>query len=108
MLGGLLHAGVDLGITALHPVTGAAIPVFAADYVISEYGTRALMGVPAHDRRDRVFADHYGLPSVTVNNSSESEDTPILLNSQQVCTCNGTSSPLGNEILAFIKGLAVL
>jgi leucyl-tRNA synthetase len=44
-----------------HPLTGAAVPVLAADYVIESYGTGAVMGVPAHDERDRRFAAANGL-----------------------------------------------
>ncbi len=54
--------GVDLGVTALNPVTGEQIPVYAADYVLAEYGTGAIMAVPAHDQRDLDFARRFGLP----------------------------------------------
>ena len=50
------------GSTRPHPVTGALLPVLEADYVIESYGTGAVMGVPAHDERDRRFATAYGLP----------------------------------------------
>ena len=54
--------GVDLGVTALNPVTGEDIPVYAADYVLADYGTGAIMAVPAHDQRDLDFARRFGLP----------------------------------------------
>jgi leucyl-tRNA synthetase len=54
--------GVDLGITATNPVTGEEIPVWASDYVLADYGTGAIMAVPAHDQRDLDFAKAMGLP----------------------------------------------
>ena len=54
--------GVDLGVTALNPVNGESIPVFVADYVLADYGTGAIMAVPAHDQRDLDFARAFGLP----------------------------------------------
>ncbi|HEY0888123.1 MAG TPA: leucine--tRNA ligase [Nocardioides sp.] len=54
--------GVDLGITATNPVTGEQIPVWASDYVLADYGTGAIMAVPAHDQRDLDFAKAMGLP----------------------------------------------
>jgi leucyl-tRNA synthetase len=54
--------GVDLGVTATNPVTGEQIPVWAADYVLADYGTGAIMAVPAHDQRDLDFARAFGLP----------------------------------------------
>ena len=45
-----------------HPLTGDAVPVHEADYVVESYGTGAVMGVPAHDERDRRFAAAHGLP----------------------------------------------
>jgi leucyl-tRNA synthetase len=51
-----------VGSTRPHPLTGQEIPVLAADYVIESYGTRAVMGVPAHDERDARFAAQEGLP----------------------------------------------
>jgi leucyl-tRNA synthetase len=53
--------GVPLGRTVTNPVTGEQIPMFVADYVLLEYGTGAIMAVPAHDERDHAFAEKYGL-----------------------------------------------
>jgi leucyl-tRNA synthetase len=54
--------GVALGRTVTNPVNGEEIPMFVGDYVLMEYGTGALMGVPAHDHRDFEFATAFGLP----------------------------------------------
>jgi len=51
------------GGTRPHPITGAAIPVFEAEYVVETYGTGAVMGVPVHDERDRRFAEEHGIPT---------------------------------------------
>jgi leucyl-tRNA synthetase len=53
--------GVPLGRTVTNPVTEEQIPMFVADYVLMEYGTGAIMGVPAHDQRDYDFAVAFGL-----------------------------------------------
>jgi leucyl-tRNA synthetase len=53
--------GVPLGRTVTNPVNGEQIPVFVADYVLMEYGTGAIMAVPAHDPRDYEFAKRFGL-----------------------------------------------
>ena len=54
--------GVPLGRTVVNPVNGERIPMFVADYVLMEYGTGAIMAVPAHDQRDYDFAKAFGLP----------------------------------------------
>jgi leucyl-tRNA synthetase len=54
--------GVDTGITVLNPVSGEAVPVYVADYVLAGYGTGVVMGVPAHDERDNAFARKFNLP----------------------------------------------
>jgi leucyl-tRNA synthetase len=54
--------GVPIGAQVRNPATGEAIPVWIADYVLAEYGTGAVMGVPAHDSRDFQFARRYELP----------------------------------------------
>jgi leucyl-tRNA synthetase len=54
--------GVFVGSYARNPATGEAIPVWIADYVLMEYGTGAIMAVPAHDKRDFEFATQFGLP----------------------------------------------
>jgi leucyl-tRNA synthetase len=54
--------GVPLGRTVTNPVNGEQLPMFVADYVLMEYGTGAIMAVPAHDERDHAFARAFGLP----------------------------------------------
>ncbi|NDU92206.1 MAG: leucine--tRNA ligase, partial [Ferrovum sp.] len=54
--------GMDTGMTVVHPLTGAHLPVWVANYVLMGYGEGAVMAVPAHDQRDFEFAMQYGLP----------------------------------------------
>jgi len=63
--------GAEAGIHAVHPLTGASIPVWIANYVLMGYGTGAIMAVPAHDQRDFEFATKYKLPIVEVVRASE-------------------------------------
>ncbi|MCZ8368782.1 MAG: leucine--tRNA ligase [Porphyrobacter sp.] len=58
--------GYRTPITARHPFTGEALPVFIANFVLMEYGTGAVMGVPGHDQRDFEFATKYELPILRV------------------------------------------
>ena len=58
--------GVFLGASAINPATGRPMPVWIADYVLMEYGTGAIMAVPAHDERDFAFAREFGLEVVRV------------------------------------------
>jgi len=54
--------GIPIGARVRNPASGELVPVWIADYVLAEYGTGAVMGVPAHDQRDFVFARQYELP----------------------------------------------
>ncbi len=58
--------GVALGISAIHPLTGAEVPIWAANFVLMGYGTGAVMAVPGHDQRDWEMASKYGLPITQV------------------------------------------
>jgi len=59
---GVKKEGIFTGAHAVNPVNGEAVPVWAADYVLMEYGTGAIMAVPAHDQRDFLFAKEHKLP----------------------------------------------
>ena len=54
------------GISAINPINNKEIPIFVSDYVLMSYGTGAIMAVPAHDERDKEFANKYGLDLITV------------------------------------------
>ena len=61
-LGAIEKHGVATGHFALNPYNGARVPIWIANYILADYGTGAIMSVPAHDERDFEFATKYGLP----------------------------------------------
>lgn len=91
--------GFDTGITAVHPITGADLPVYIANFVLMDYGTGAVMGVPGHDQRDFEFSTKYGLPILRVVAADETAaDAPI------------TEAEAGDGVLvnsAFLNGKTV-
>lgn len=80
-------------INAIHPLTHEDIPVYVADYILTDYGTGAIMGVPGHDERDMEFATKYGIKILRViqNENSENES---LINSNEL---NGLSVEQAKE-----------
>jgi leucyl-tRNA synthetase len=67
-------SGVDTGLKAIHPLTGELVPVWAANFVLMDYGSGAVMSVPGHDQRDFEFAKKYGLAIKQVIAGSDSDD----------------------------------
>jgi leucyl-tRNA synthetase len=66
-------SGVFLNRYAINPVNGAKLPIWASDYVLADYGTGAIMAVPAHDQRDLDFAKAFKLPVVVVVETGEED-----------------------------------
>ena len=66
--------GVDTGFKAIHPITGELVPVWAANFVLMDYGSGAVMSVPGHDQRDYEFATKYGLAITQVIEVNEEDD----------------------------------
>jgi leucyl-tRNA synthetase len=73
MAEGRVKTGVPLGRKAINPVNGEEIDIWAADYVLADYGTGAIMAVPAHDQRDLDFARTFGLPVRVVIDTGEAD-----------------------------------
>ena len=69
--------GIDTGVTAIHPLTGNTVPVWVANYVLMDYGSGAVMAVPAHDQRDFEFAKKYNLAIEQVIAPSEGANCDI-------------------------------
>ncbi|HVZ88579.1 MAG TPA: leucine--tRNA ligase [Polyangia bacterium] len=84
--------GVFTGATATNPVNGKAIPIWIADYVLSTYGTGAIMAVPAHDERDFAFAKKFGIPIVQVVKpaSGPAPDPEVAFTEDGVATNSGS------------------
>ena len=105
--------GVPLGAFGIHPLTSEKVPIYVADYVLSGYGTGAVMAVPAHDERDFEFAQKFKLPIKQViklegNDNDKGASLPItepgiLLNSGEF---DGLSS--GAAKTAIVKKLISL
>jgi len=73
MTGGASPGGVFTGAFATHPLSGEALPVYVADYVLGQYGTGAVMGVPGCDERDAALARRYDLPVTPVDPAAKPE-----------------------------------
>ncbi|HEY2317460.1 MAG TPA: leucine--tRNA ligase [Solirubrobacteraceae bacterium] len=86
--------GVPLGRTVTNPVNGEQLPMFVADYVLMEYGTGAVMGVPAHDQRDYEFARAFDLPIRPVVAPADAEDPDV---SEQAFTAHTEHEKLINS-----------
>ena len=69
--------GVFTGAYAINPVNGEKVPIWIADYVLEDYGTGAVMAVPAHDERDYAFAKKYSLPMKRVIESQDGKPTEL-------------------------------
>ena len=78
MTGEIDKEGVDTGRSVINPFTNRPVPVWVANFVLGEYGTGAVMGVPAHDQRDFEFARKYGLPVTVV---VQPDERPIAVES---------------------------
>jgi len=99
--------GVFTGFFATNPVNEARIPIWVADYVLMDYGTGAIMAVPAHDERDFAFAQRFELPVVQVVAPAEAEveegtafvahsENEVLVNSAQF---SGMTAPEGKRAI---------
>ncbi|WP_308464417.1 leucine--tRNA ligase [Ferrimicrobium sp.] len=69
--------GVFLGTYAINPVSGHRLPIYAADYVLGQYGTGAIMAVPGEDERDYAFAQNFSLPVVETVQRPDSFEGPV-------------------------------
>lgn len=95
----LIKKGIHTGFTAINPLNEEEIPIWVANYILSDYGTGAIMGVPAHDERDHEFANLYNLPIKQVIKSIDEENTNIedLFTGKGVLINSGPFNGLSSE-----------
>ncbi|GAA3761113.1 leucine--tRNA ligase [Terriglobus aquaticus] len=106
-LGELPKHGVDTGRKVINPFTGEPIPVWVANYVLSGYGTGAVMSVPGHDERDFEFATKYGLPIkrvVAPNLDTEELSLPFTDKAEAVLVDSGEWT--GEPVLEALEKMA--
>ncbi|MGL5393581.1 MAG: leucine--tRNA ligase [Shewanella sp.] len=107
--------GVATGLFAIHPITGKQVPIWAANFVLMNYGTGAVMSVPAHDQRDFEFAKKYHLPIEAVIKPLDSEvdiseaaytEKGVLFNSGEFdgLDFDGAFNAIANKLVAEGKG----
>ncbi|MDB4661646.1 leucine--tRNA ligase, partial [Gammaproteobacteria bacterium] len=70
--------GIDTGIKVIHPLTNESIPVWIGNFVLLDYGTGVVMGVPGHDQRDFEFASKYDLDIKQVISNNSNNELPVL------------------------------
>ncbi|HZJ34593.1 MAG TPA: leucine--tRNA ligase, partial [Candidatus Angelobacter sp.] len=100
--------GVFTGGYAINPVNGNKLPIWVADYVLSGYGTGAIMAVPAHDERDFAFAEKFDLPIVKVIEKPEDDSETGLYQGEGKLVNSGrfdgmASSAAREEIVAWLE-----
>ncbi|MDR3724283.1 MAG: leucine--tRNA ligase [Terracidiphilus sp.] len=76
-LGAIEKHGIPTGKSAINPYNGQPVPIWVANYILADYGTGAIMSVPAHDERDFEFATKYNLPIVPVIKPVNGEEQPL-------------------------------
>jgi leucyl-tRNA synthetase len=109
--------GMSLNIDVVHPISGEAVPIWVANFVLSGYGTGAVMAVPGHDQRDYEFAQKYELPIKQViapaNDSGECDltvaafvDKGVLVNSGKYDGLSSTDAfnAIADDLIAADKG----
>ena len=99
--------GVFLGTYATNPVSGKKVPIFIADYVLTGYGTGAIMAVPAHDTRDYEFAKAFGLPITEVVSGGNVDEEAWTEDGALVNSANGKGLDLNglNKAEAIAKAI---
>ena len=105
--------GFDLGLSLTHPLTGEKLPLWVANYVLIEYGSGAVMAVPAHDERDLEFAKKYALPIKRVvksiaksefkQSSTQSSDKQAQQNDAQAQVASKANQESENFTEAFVN-----
>ncbi len=96
--------GVFSGSYAINPFTEEKIPIWIAEYVLSGYGTGAIMAVPAHDSRDYAFAKHFGLPIVPVIEGADVSEESF--DAKEGIMCNSASTKFSLNGLTVKEAIA--
>ena len=95
--------GMFIGRHVVHPLTQELIPVYIADYVVADYATGAVMGVPAHDHRDFAFADQFDLPIKQVVELSSPSASPVVSSSSSSSSLSSSPMSSSETTLPFTK-----
>jgi len=100
--------GVFTGSYAINPASGEKVPVWVADYVLSGYGTGAVMAVPAHDERDFEFAEKFGLPIIEVIEKPDTDTDTQVYHGEGLLVNSGrfdgkSTSDVREEIVAWLE-----
>ena len=99
-------SGCDTGAFALHPITGAQVPIWIADYVLAGYGTGAVMAVPAGDERDWKFAQHFNLPIPSIFEGHQEQEA--VCTDKKAILCNSDALNGLNASEAIPEAIALL
>jgi leucyl-tRNA synthetase len=99
--------GVFTGSYAINPATGEPLPVWISDFVLTSYGTGAIMSVPAHDSRDWEFAKRYNLPIIEVVKSPHDVQEAVF-EGKESAALNSNNSEISLDGLAFPEAFALM